>query len=195
MGSNMAECHPVAFRWVVEAKTRPETPARVIPVDPRFPRTSALATLSAPLGAGSDIAFLGALVKSVCDRLEPIFDKDPPALDARERFHRDYLVNYSNAATLLTDDYRDPEDGDAAGLFSGFDAEKRSYDLTKWRYENGTADGRLKPARIRNDARGGLPPNPGEQKGKPLAQVVKDEAPPPAKTDPSLRDPKCVWQV
>jgi formate dehydrogenase major subunit len=77
MGSNMAECHPVAFRWVVEAKTRPENPAQVIHVDPRFTRTSALATIYAPLRAGSDIAFLGALVKSVCDRLEPIFDKDP----------------------------------------------------------------------------------------------------------------------
>ena len=195
MGSNMAECHPVAFRWVVEAKTRLQNPAQVIHVDPRFTRTSALATIYAPLRAGSDIAFLGALVKSVCDRLAPLFDKDPAVLDARERFHRDYIVNYTNAATLLTDDYRDPEDDTAAGLFSGFDAGKRSYDLTKWRYDNGTTDGRLKPARITSDDRGGLPPNAGDQKGKPLSQVVKEQVPPPAKTDPTLRDPKCVWQV
>jgi formate dehydrogenase major subunit len=195
MGSNMAECHPVAFRWVVEAKTRPENPAEVIHVDPRFTRTSALATIYSPLRAGTDIVFLGALIKNVADRLEPVFEKPADQLDARERFHRDYIVSYTNAATLLTDDYKGPEDDDRAGLFSGFHAEGRSYDLTKWRYDNGTTDGRLKPVRIRNDDRGGLPPSKPEPKGKPLAEVVKGEVPPPARTDPTLRDPKCVWQV
>ena len=195
MGSNMAECHPVAFRWVVEAKTRPENPAEVIHVDPRFTRTSALATIYSPLRAGTDIVFLGALIKNVADRLEPVFEKPADQLDARERFHRDYIVSYTNAATLLTDDYKGPEDDDRAGLFSGFHAEGRSYDLTKWRYDNGTTDGRLKPVRIRNDDRGGLPPSKPEPKGKPLAEVVKGEVPPPARTDPTLRDPKCVLQV
>ena len=35
----MAECHPVAFQWVMEAKARGAT---VIHVDPRFTRTSAV---------------------------------------------------------------------------------------------------------------------------------------------------------
>jgi formate dehydrogenase major subunit len=194
MGSNMAECHPVAFRWVVEAKTRPDNPAQVIHVDPRFTRTSALATIYSPLRAGSDIVFLGALIRDVAERLAPLFEKPPELLTTRERFHRDYLVCYTNAATLLTDDFKDTEEAQA-GLFSGYDVDKRSYDLTKWRYDNGTADGRLKPARIRNDDRGGLPPGKPDAKGKPLNEVVKEEVPPPAKTDPTLRDPKCVWQV
>jgi len=51
-GSNMAECHPVGFQWVTEAKERG---ARVIHVDPRFTRTSALADTHVPIRAGSDI--------------------------------------------------------------------------------------------------------------------------------------------
>src|SRR5262245_3921768 len=195
MGSNMAECHPVAFRWVVEARTRPQNPAQIVHVDPRFTRTSALATIYSPLRAGTDIVYLGALIRNTLERLEPIFEKDPNTLTPRERFHRDYLVCYTNAATLLTDDFHDTEEHDRAGVFSGFDAKNRSYDLTKWRYDNGSTDGRLKPARIQSDDRGGLPPSKPEEKGKPLAQVVRDEVPPPAKTDATLRDPKCVWQV
>src|SRR3954464_9920105 len=91
MGSNMAECHPVAFRWVVEAKTRPDNPAQVIHVDPRFTRPSALATVYSPLRAGTDIVYLGALIKYVADQLEPIFDKADADLTPRERFHRDYV--------------------------------------------------------------------------------------------------------
>jgi len=195
MGSNMAECHPVAFRWVVEAKTRPDNPAEVIHVDPRFTRTSALATHYAPIRAGSDIVFLGALIKSVCDRLEPIFEKGEDQLTTRDRFHRDYLVCYTNAATLLTDDFKDTDENGAAGLFSGWDAENRVYDVTKWRYDNGTPTGMVKPARITSDDKGGLPPSKPVPKGTPLSQVVKEEVPPPAKTDASLRDPKCVWQA
>ena len=52
----MAECHPVGFQWVMEAKERG---AKIIHVDPRFTRTSAMADLHVPIRAGSDIAFLG----------------------------------------------------------------------------------------------------------------------------------------
>src|SRR5215471_6144209 len=75
MGSNMAECHPVAFRWVVQAKTRPENPCTVIHADPRFTRTSAMADVYAPLRAGSDIVFLGALIHHVVDFLDRIVQK------------------------------------------------------------------------------------------------------------------------
>jgi formate dehydrogenase major subunit len=193
MGSNMAECHPVAFRWVVEAKTRMQNPAQVIHVDPRFTRTSALATIYSPLRAGSDIAYLGALIHSIVERLDPIFDKAPDQLTPRERFHRDYLLHYTNAATRLTDDYVDAEDG--AGVFSGFNPQQRAYDLTRWRYDNGATDNRLKPGRIEGDDKGGLPASKKEDPNKPYAQIVKEEVPPPAKTDPALRDPKCVWQM
>src|SRR5436189_3481676 len=80
MGSNMAECHPVAFRWVMQAKTRSPNPAAVIHADPRFTRTSAMANIYAPLRAGSDIVFLGALINYVLDRHEPILSKLPEQL-------------------------------------------------------------------------------------------------------------------
>src|SRR6266446_6602002 len=135
MGSNMAECHPVAFRWVLQAKTRPGNPCVVIHADPRFTRTSAMANLYAPLRAGSDIVFLGALINYVLDHHEPIFHKESGQRSERERFFHDYLVHYTNAGTLISQDFKDTEEGDFAGLFSGFDAGKRQYDAKKWRYE------------------------------------------------------------
>ena len=47
MGSSMAENHPVGFQWVVEARERG---AKVIHVDPRFTRTSAMADVWVGLG-------------------------------------------------------------------------------------------------------------------------------------------------
>jgi formate dehydrogenase major subunit len=181
MGSNMAECHPVAFRFVIEAKTRTDNPATVIHVDPRFTRTSAMANLYAPLRAGSDIVFLGALIRETLDRLEPIFTKPEGQLSSRERFHRDYVVRYTNAATLITAEFKDTDADDLAGLFAGFDAEKRGYDARKWRYDNG--DGAAQPQAA------------GELRGKPFAEIVRESVPAPAKTDPTLRDPRCVYQI
>src|SRR5437763_7313777 len=104
MGSNMAECHPVAFRWPMKAKLNG---AKLIHIDPRFTRTSAVADLHAPIRAGSDIAFLGGLINHVIhsDR----WNTDP--------FFREYVVNYTNAATIVSDDFKDTEDND--GVFSG----------------------------------------------------------------------------
>ena len=64
MGSNMAECHPVGFQWVMEARDRG---AEVIHVDPRFTRTSAVATKFVQIRAGSDIAFLGGVVNYILE--------------------------------------------------------------------------------------------------------------------------------
>jgi len=113
-GSNMAECHPVGFRWVMEAKNRG---AKVIHVDPRFTRTSAVADLHVPLRVGTDIAFLGGLVRYVIEN---------------EQYFRDYVVPYTNAATIINEDFRDAED-DLAGLFSGYD--RGTYDAKSWQYE------------------------------------------------------------
>src|SRR6266571_339570 len=90
MGSNMAECHPVAFRWVMQARTRSPNPAKLIHADPRFTRTSAMANLYAPLRAGSDIAFLGALIKRALDMHQAVLDKPEPQRDARDRFFHEY---------------------------------------------------------------------------------------------------------
>ncbi|MBA9051627.1 formate dehydrogenase major subunit [Streptomyces costaricanus] len=111
----MAECHPVGFQWVMEAKARG---AKVIHVDPRFTRTSALADLHVPLRAGSDIAFLGAIVNYVLEK---------------EKYFRDYIVAYTNAPMILREDFCDTED--LSGVFSGLNSETRSYDNTSWQYE------------------------------------------------------------
>ena len=105
MGSNMAENHPVAFRWPMNAKVGHG--AKIIHVDPRFTRTSAVADIYAPLRAGSDIAFLGALVRHVITSER--WNDDP--------FFRSYVVNYTNAATIIDSEFRDAEDND--GVFSG----------------------------------------------------------------------------
>ena len=92
MGSNMAENHPVGFQWVVEARKRG---AKVIHVDPRFTRTSALADLHVPIRAGSDIAFLGGIVNHILEE---------------DRAFKEYVVPYTNAATIVSEDFRDTED-------------------------------------------------------------------------------------
>src|SRR4051794_24603813 len=99
----MAECHPVGFQWVMEAKARGAT---VIHVDPRFTRTSALADIHVPLRAGTDIAFLGGIINHVL---------------SNDRYFRDYVVAYTNGPVLLREDFRDSEE--LNGVFSGFDPE------------------------------------------------------------------------
>src|SRR4051795_10751534 len=117
----MAEAHPVGFQWVVEAKARG---AKVIHVDPRFTRTSALADTYVPLRVGSDIVFLGGIINYVLQN----------ELDFRE-----YVVAYTNAANIVSGDYQDPEDLD--GLFSGFDRETRTYDPTSWQFDGQEDEG------------------------------------------------------
>src|SRR5215469_16456340 len=115
MGSNMAECHPVGFQWVMEARLRGAT---VIHVDPRFTRTSASASAHVPIRPGTDVAFLGGLVRHVLEHGHDF---------------REYVVAYTNAPTILREDFADTED--LGGLFSGWDAERRHYDLETWQYE------------------------------------------------------------
>src|SRR6266403_4305429 len=121
MGSNMAENHPVAFQWAIDARERG---AKLIHVDPRFTRTSAMADLWIPLRAGSDIVLLGALVRYV--------------LENRKDF-REYVLHYTNAAVILREDFRDTED--LGGVFSGWDPEKKFYHNETWSYERGDCGG------------------------------------------------------
>ncbi len=110
----MAEAHPVGFQWVMEAKARG---AKVIHVDPRFTRTSALADTFVPLRVGTDIVFLGGIINHILSN----------ELDFRE-----YVVAYTNAAVIVSEDFRDTDDLD--GLFSGFDPETRTYDPSSWQF-------------------------------------------------------------
>jgi formate dehydrogenase major subunit len=125
----MAEAHPVGFRWVVKAKERG---ARVIHVDPHFSRTSQLADTYVPIRAGTDIAFLGGLIRHV--------------IETGSHF-RDYVVNYTNASTIVGEEFRDTED--LEGLFSGFDPETGMYDLSTWSYEGGGSPRRRASANTR----------------------------------------------
>src|SRR2546429_640082 len=114
MGSNMAEQHPVGFQWVMEAKERG---AKVIHVDPRFTRTSAMADLHVPIRAGTDVAFLGGIVNY-------IFETDS--------VFRDYVRSFTNAPVILKRDFQDTED--AGGFFSGWDPDQGAYSIDSWGY-------------------------------------------------------------
>jgi formate dehydrogenase major subunit len=174
-GSNMAECHPVGFQWVMEAKARG---AKLIHVDPRFTRTSALADLHVPIRAGADIAFLGGIINYVLQH---------------EKYFRDYVVTYTNAPVILTEDYADTEDLD--GVFSGLDREHRVYDFRTWQYEGlevqaaaGEKDAeyedKAQAASIRQAGRGEAAGSggPGIAPGQP-------------ERDETLQHPRCVFQV
>jgi formate dehydrogenase major subunit len=176
MGSNMAECHPVAFRWVMKAKTRTEHPCTLIHADPRFTRTSAMANIYAPLRAGSDIVLLGALINHVLKYHDEIIRKAPAERSPREKFFYDYLVRYTNAATLITEDFRDTEEGE--GLFSGFQAEQRRYDTSKWRYDT-------EPAAAQPEAL--AQPSFSETVGRLVG--------PRPRQDETLQNPRCVYQI
>jgi formate dehydrogenase major subunit len=114
-GSNFAENHPVGFRFALMAKERG---AKIVHVDPRFTRTSALADLYIPIRPGTDIAFTGGLINYVL---------------SNDAWFKDYVLAYTSASFLVHPDFRDTEDLD--GLFNGYDAETRTYDAKAWRYE------------------------------------------------------------
>src|SRR4051812_20417663 len=117
MGSNMAEAHPVGFRWPMKAKERG---APLIHVDPRFSRTSAMCDVHVSIRAGTDVAFLGGLVNHVL---------------TKEKWFREYVLAYTNASVILQEGFRDVED--LGGLFSGFDPVSKTYDpqAGAWAYE------------------------------------------------------------
>jgi formate dehydrogenase major subunit len=155
----MAECHPVGFQWVMEAKRRGAT---IIHVDPRFTRTSAVADIHVPIRAGSDIAFLGAIVNHIIEN---------------DRWFRDYVVNYTNAAAIVSDEFLDTEDLD--GLFSGWDEENGQYDPTSWQYKGVE----VTPAAGHREMFSG---EPRSERGAMITAEERDE---------TLTNPKCVFQI
>ncbi|RYU09886.1 formate dehydrogenase [Nocardioides iriomotensis] len=166
-GSNMAEAHPVGFQWVMEAKARG---AKVIHVDPRFTRTSALADQFVPIRVGTDIAFLGGVINHVLQN----------ELDFRE-----YVVAYTNAATILSEDFQDTDDLD--GLFSGFDPETRTYDPASWQYADAGQKQEGQGRQQHEEQRETASALQHETHG------LNVEGDPPR--DPTLQHPRCVYQV
>src|SRR5436305_4602159 len=172
----MAECHPVGFQWVMEAKARGAT---VIHVDPRFSRTSAMADLFVPIRAGTDIAFLGGIVRHVLES---------------DAWFREYVLAYTNASTIIDERYLDTEDLD--GLFSGFDAEHRTYEPGSWHYRGvdvAAASGERdvgfeqRAEEGRSLTQSGHPETHGS--GGPALGAVEPQR------DETLQHPRCVFQI
>src|SRR5215468_948461 len=195
MGGNPAENHPCGFKWPVEAKRTRN--AKMIVVDPRFTRTASVADQFLQIRAGSDIAFLGGLINYALQN---------------NRYAHDYIVNYTNASFIIKEGFKLPEDG----LYSGYDAQARKYDVSSWNYEEG---GNLTPkdmaaaiaaattAVVKPPAPAGAkPPAPAAHTGPygtpaKAAAVAAAATPPPAGLPPnvaydvSLQHERCVFQL
>src|SRR6266536_4404609 len=166
MGGNPAENHPCGFKWAIEAKLHRN--AKMIVVDPRLTRTAATADIFLQIRAGADIAFLGGLIRYAIEN---------------NRIAHDYLVNYTNAAFVIKDGFKLPEDG----LYSGFDAETKIYDKKTWNYEEG-GDLTGKPVAA-------TPPEKAAPPAKPGAPPPAPALPPKIAFDLSLQHPRCVYQL
>lgn len=117
MGSNAAEHHPISFKWVLKAK---DAGATVVHVDPKFSRTSARSDVHVPIRSGTDIAFLGGMVKYILEK---------------DLIQKEYVTEYTNASFIVADGFKFED-----GLFSGFDPKTRKYDRSTWTFvkdENG----------------------------------------------------------
>ena len=112
IGSNAAENHPISFKYIEKAK---EKGGKLISVDPRFTRTSSLADLYAPLRSGTDITFMNGIINYALQN---------------NRIQKDYVVEYTNASLLIN-----PKFGFNDGLFTGYNASKRSYSKDSWQYQ------------------------------------------------------------
>jgi formate dehydrogenase major subunit len=167
MGSNMAENHPVGFQWVIEARERG---ADVIHVDPRFTRTSAMATKWVGIRAGSDIAFLGGIVNYILEH---------------DLHFEEYVKHYTNAPVIITEDFADTEDLD--GFFSGWDPERAEYDTTTWQYAGTQVHGPAGQPGERFSTR-------GEQSGHGGHGGGLEHGEPPEE-DLTLQHPRCVFQL
>jgi formate dehydrogenase major subunit len=182
MGGNPAENHPCGFKWAVEAKRNRN--AKTIVVDPRFTRTASQADLFLQIRAGTDIAFLGGLINYAL---------------ANDRIAKEYLVNYTNAAFLIKDGFKLPEDG----LFSGFDDTSKTYDKATWNYqEGGNETGKAVPVAAGeessepHEAKAAVVPVPAPAKGTPAGTPPPPPSlPPNVAYDLSLQHPRCVYQL
>jgi formate dehydrogenase major subunit len=188
MGGNPAENHPCGFKWVVEA--RKIRNAKLVVVDPRFQRTASQADLFCQIRAGTDIAFLGGLLNYALQH---------------DRYNKEYVANYTNAALIIKKGFKLPEDG----LFSGYNHETMAYNVSTWNYEEGgnvtgtaaaaiaAGDG---PATAESAAQA-APAPPATvvaavaKNGKPAAAPPPLGLPPNTAYDLSLEHPRSVFQL
>ena len=119
-GSNVAENHPMAFKWI--RKAQEQNGAKIIHVDPRFTRTSATADVYARIRPGTDAAFLNTMINHIL---------------AHKLYDEDFITTHTNALFLIQSDFAFHD-----GLFSGYDEAKHAYDTKSWGYQ---LDGKGKP--------------------------------------------------
>jgi formate dehydrogenase major subunit len=166
MGSNMAEQHPVGFQWVVEAKERG---AKVIHVDPRFTRTSAMADLHVPIRPGSDVAFLGGIVSYILEH---------------GAMFEEYVRRFTNGPVIIKPEFQDTDD--ASGFFSGWNPDHSAYAIETWGYAGTsgetTAGKTEQEADVSGDAAHG-------------AHGMQLPGGEPPELDESMRDEHCVLQL
>jgi formate dehydrogenase major subunit len=112
-GANPAEAHPVGFQWFMRAKL--DRGAKIIHADPRFTRTSAVADMYLRIRTGTDVAYFGGLINYVLQN---------------NLYQAEYVRNYTNASFIVKEGF-----GFSDGLFSGYNADKRTYDISSWSYE------------------------------------------------------------
>jgi formate dehydrogenase major subunit len=173
MGGNPAENHPCGFKWAMEAKRTRN--AKLIVVDPRYTRTASTSDLFLQIRAGADIALLGGFLHYAIEN---------------NHIAKEYLANYTNAAFIVKDGFKLPEDG----LYSGFDAASQTYDRSSWNYEEGNDAGAPAPGHVAPAAA------PAKSAGTTLGAAATP-APPlpllPAKVayDFTLQHPRCVFQL
>jgi formate dehydrogenase major subunit len=173
MGGNPAENHPCGFKWAIEAKRTRN--AKMIVVDPRFTRTAATSDLFCQIRAGADIAFLGGVIRYAIEN---------------NRIAKEYLANYTNAAFIVKEGFKLPEDG----LYSGFDAPSQTYDRSSWNYEEGTDAGGVAPAHPAPVA--GTAKSSGTSLGQAaMPAPALPPLPPKVAYDLTLQHPRCVFQL
>ena len=183
MGGNPAENHPCGFKWAIEAKIHRN--AKTIVVDPRLTRTAATADMYVQIRAGSDIAFLGGVINYAIQN---------------NRIANAYLVHYTNAALIIQDGFKLPDDG----LYSGFDPVKQTYDKATWNYEEG---GDLTGKPVMPTPASQQPHVQGSDTGQGQGYQAASPAgakggaapapilPPKIAFDLSLQHPRCVFQL
>src|SRR5690554_4096268 len=84
-GSNCAENHSMAMKWIMRAK---ENGAIVINVDPRFTRTSKIADIFAQIRPGTDIAFLNSIINYILEN---------------DLYDEEFVKTHTNAALLTNE--------------------------------------------------------------------------------------------
>jgi formate dehydrogenase major subunit len=180
MGSNMAEAHPVGFRFVVRARERGAT---VIHVDPHYSRTSACSTTYVPIRTGTDIVFLGGIINQVLQQ---------------ERWFKEYVLHYTNAATIIDERYVDAEDNE--GIFSGFDPQKGEYDIENahWNYaredEQGQGQGQEGQG-VAHPSASSEPDSWSATSGAHHRDGAGGHSTSGIRRDPTLQHPNCVLNI